>query len=184
MYHIKSDKRSQSSAQLICDAMLRCLEEKPFKEISIVDLQKESTVGRSTFYRLFDRTEDVLQYIYEQKIQAMYDNYHALPEEGRPSFSLYILQNFYAYSPILETMIEANLTHLIVDTHNKYIPLYMKMYFQEEPLSTVSFDYVSALFSTMVVGIISVWIMHNKKETPEELYEILRTHLVMLAKIC
>ena len=63
MYHIKSDKRSRTSAKLICDAMLRCLDEKPFSEITIVDLQKESTVDvllfivcstvRKTFWNIF-----------------------------------------------------------------------------------------------------------------------------------
>ena len=79
MYHIKSDKRSQTSAKLICDAMLRCLETKSLFETTIVDLQKESPVGRSTFYRLFDRTEDVLEYLYEQRIQEIYNGYHLIP---------------------------------------------------------------------------------------------------------
>ena len=109
MYHIKPDKRSQTSAKLICDAMLRCLDEKPFSEITIVDLQKESTVGRSTFYRLFDRTEDVLEYLYEQRIQEIYNGYHLLSEDKRPSFTLYILNDLYANSSVLEVLIRNNL---------------------------------------------------------------------------
>lgn len=106
MYHIKPDKRSKTSAKLICNAMLHCLDEKPFSEITIVDLQKESTVGRSTFYRLFDRTQDVLEYLYEQRIKDIYNGYHLLPEDNRPSFTLFILNELYYNSAVLEVLIK------------------------------------------------------------------------------
>lgn len=62
MYHIKEDKRSLRSAQLIYQGLLDCLEEKEFQQISISDIQRKSFVSRSTFYRLFDTLNDVLDY--------------------------------------------------------------------------------------------------------------------------
>ena len=60
MYHIKHDKRAESSAELICTAVLELLETNPLGEITISDVQRRSTVSRSTFYRNFDSLEDVL----------------------------------------------------------------------------------------------------------------------------
>ncbi len=60
MYHIKHDKRAESSVELICTAVLELLETKPLGEITISDVQRRSTVSRSTFYRNFDSLEDVL----------------------------------------------------------------------------------------------------------------------------
>lgn len=183
MYHIKSDKRSQTSAKLICEAMLRCLEIKPFSDISIVDLQKESTVGRSTFYRLFDRTEDVLEYLYEQRIQEIYNGYHLLPAEKRPSFTLYILNDLYRNSAVLEVLIKNSLIQPIQKVHNKYIPVYIREELGNDNIMSVTEDYACSLFSSLVVGIISVWIHHNKRETPDELYHMLRTYLHTMARI-
>ena len=183
MYHIKSDKRSRTSAKLICDAMLQCLREQPFSEITIVDLQKTSSVGRSTFYRLFDRTEDVLEYLYEQRIQNIYNGYHQLPEEHRPSFLLYILKDSYTNSDILEVLIKNNLIHLMQKIHNKYIPFYIREELGNDSFISATEDYACSMFSSLVVGIISVWIRHNKRETPEELYYLLRTYLQTLARI-
>lgn len=60
MYHIKNDKRAQASTELICAGLLACMKEKPFARITITDVQRASTVSRSTFYRNFDCLEDVL----------------------------------------------------------------------------------------------------------------------------
>lgn len=183
MYHIKSDKRSQTSARLICDAMLRCLEYKSFSEITIVDLQKESTVGRSTFYRLFDRTEDVLEYLYEQRIQEIYDGYHTLPENNHPSFTLYILEDLYENPSVLEVLIKNDLIHLMQKVHNKYIPLYIRKELGNDNFLATTEDYACSLFSSLVVGIISVWIHHEKKETPEELYRMLKLYLSTMSRV-
>lgn len=183
MYHIKSDKRSQTSAKLICDAMIHCLETKPFSEITIVDLQKESTVGRSTFYRLFDRTEDVLEYLYEQRIQEIYNGYHLLPDEQRPSFTLYILQDLYANSAVLEVLIKNNLIQPMQKVHNKYIPLYIRQELGNDHVLSAIEDYACSVFSSLVVGVISVWIRHDKKDTPEELYYLLQLSLQAMSRI-
>lgn len=54
MYHIKNDKRARASTELICAGLLACMKEKPFARITITDVQRASTVSRSTFYRNFD----------------------------------------------------------------------------------------------------------------------------------
>lgn len=60
MYHIKEDKRAKASVELICGGLKRCLKEKSFESVTISDIQRVSGVSRSTFYRNFDRMEDVL----------------------------------------------------------------------------------------------------------------------------
>ncbi len=50
MYHIKQDKRAQTSVELICTGLKQCLREKSFENITISDIQRISGVSRSTFY--------------------------------------------------------------------------------------------------------------------------------------
>lgn len=68
MYHIKHDKRAESSVELICTAVLELLETKPLGEITISDVQRRSTVSRSTFYRNFDSLEDVLALLCDRRL--------------------------------------------------------------------------------------------------------------------
>ena len=79
MFHIKPDKRSQTSANLIVEGLFECMRTKNFSEITITDLQKVSTVSRTTFYRLFDKISDVLEFqcenIFEKTVLNMYKNF-------------------------------------------------------------------------------------------------------------
>lgn len=78
MYHIKEDKRAQASVELICDGLKRCLKEKSFESVTISDIQRVSGVSRSTFYRNFDRMEDVLALmcdrVFEEAFASDYSN--------------------------------------------------------------------------------------------------------------
>ena len=62
MYHIKSDRRSQASADEIVRGLLECLKMNPLKNITVSDLHRVTGISRATFYRLFDTPEDVLIY--------------------------------------------------------------------------------------------------------------------------
>ena len=62
MYHIMDDKRSQLSAQLILTGFKSLLLTEDFELITVTAICREAGVSRSTFYRLFDNTQDVLDY--------------------------------------------------------------------------------------------------------------------------
>lgn len=92
MYHIKNDKRARASTELICAGLLACMKEKPFARITITDVQRASTVSRSTFYRNFDCLEDVLALLCDRGFQAVFSEYNALPPEQRGSLAKAVFQ--------------------------------------------------------------------------------------------
>ena len=69
MYHIKNDKRAQTSTELICAGLLACMREKPFARITITDVQRASTVSRSTFYRNFMKVTSLSPVQYQKQIR-------------------------------------------------------------------------------------------------------------------
>lgn len=97
MYHIKNDKRAQASSELICAGLLACMKEKPFARITITDVQRASSVSRSTFYRNFDCLEDVLALLCDRGFQAVFAARSALPpgaarQSGQGCVSILVLQ--------------------------------------------------------------------------------------------
>lgn len=81
MYHIKEDKRAKASVELICDGLKRCLKEKSFESVTISDIQRVSGVSRSTFYRNFDRIEDVLALMCDRVfVEAFLSDYANISE--------------------------------------------------------------------------------------------------------
>lgn len=183
MYHIKSDKRSQTSAKLIGNAMLACLEKKKFENITIVDIQKESTVGRATFYRLFDRTEDVLEWLYEEQLQEVNKKYQEIPKEERPSFLQYFLIFYYENSGVVEHLIQAQKLGILQRVHQKNIPWILEMFSITDEGTVENFDFYSATFTALLIAALSVWTSHGKRETPEELHQIIREQMEIAIKI-
>ena len=96
MYHIKNDKRARASTELICAGLLACMKEKPFARITITDVQRASTVSRSTFYRNFDCLEDVLALLCDRGFQAVFSEYNALPPEQRGSLAKAVFHTGFA----------------------------------------------------------------------------------------
>ena len=66
MYHISDDIRAQKSAGHICEALIDYADRVPFEEITVAGLQKHYLISRTTFYRLFDNTVDVLEYMVDK----------------------------------------------------------------------------------------------------------------------
>ena len=60
MYRIKQDQRTIRSSQLIYRALAQLMREKSFAKISVTNIVEKAQVGRTTFYRIFDEIEDVL----------------------------------------------------------------------------------------------------------------------------
>ena len=61
---------------LIADALEHLLDHKSFMDISVSDIQRESGVGRSTFYRLFDTIDDVVIYLVDESFRDILADYN------------------------------------------------------------------------------------------------------------
>ena len=71
MYTVQKNPAALRSQELICRAMCSLMAEFPFEEITITRICQEAGVGRKTFYRNYERKEDVL----EQMIAYLRDEY-------------------------------------------------------------------------------------------------------------
>lgn len=53
-------KKEDSAKKKICTAFLSLLREKPYLEITVVDLVKKANISRASYYRNFSSNDDVL----------------------------------------------------------------------------------------------------------------------------
>ena len=180
MYHIKEDKRSEASAALIGQAMYKLLGEKEFKHITITDLQKESSVGRATFYRLFDRTEDVLEYLMKKQMDGFVQEYRNISSEERPPLLRYAIECYLNDYQLLEYVVRAGKIGTIFRVISKDMVWMAQLLMGDDRMKHMEhrdLEYYCALMTASVVGVLETWLIRGKKESPEELYEILHNHL-------
>ncbi|MCM1054046.1 MAG: hypothetical protein NC394_00875 [Bacteroides sp.] len=163
MFHIKEDKRSQKSAELIINSMKECLKKKTFENITITDIQKNAAIGRATFYRLFDRTEDVLEYSCDMAIKRFLGELHSkeyvttrdLTEQGLK------------IADFLELIITSRREYILytcVSKYEKEIRAIMKMDKKDE-----CNKYCATILTGAIISVLCEWIRSGRKESAEEL---------------
>ena len=169
MYHIKNDKRAQTSAELICAGLLACMREKPFARITITDVQRASTVSRSTFYRNFDGLEDVLALLCDRGFQTVFAAYNALPAAQRGSLPKTVFHYWFHNSAVLEALVQIHRTDILFDSLRRSTGLIEAL----RPLTDdrAQFDYFAAIIASGMIGVLTVWVEHGKTETEAQMVQ-------------
>ncbi len=184
MYHIPEDKRAKKSAMLLADAILECLNHKEFTKISVSDLNKKSYVSRSTFYRLFDNTYDVLSFLcdnmYEEIFSKLNDMSFASVTDLMTAFNREIMSR----NSLLDALAKNNMTDVLHSTHIKYFNFFTP-YFKDLNMHFSKRESTCALsiLSGALCSYIAWWIKNGKKETPEELTAIVSKCFYTISKV-
>ena len=94
MYHIKNDKRSETSANALYHALIETLKTTPLEEVNITKLVEKAMVGRSTFYRNFDEPLDILKWkcdsLFRNLVDEFSKKYHREQADSWLLCSLYL----------------------------------------------------------------------------------------------
>lgn len=182
MYHISNDKRSVQSADLIYNGLMECIKKKPFDLITISDLQRASGVARTTFYRSFDNISDVLYWKCDTCFHEVLGN--LTPDEFAGEFEL--ARHYFRYwlnnSDILELLIAINRQDIIYACHMKNAEIPHLRYGDVPGLTKEHGNYFVAVRTGFTISILTAWLRGGRKETPDEIIEIVREQLTIIVQ--
>ena len=176
MYHIKNDKRSIQSGERIYKALAICMSSREFNDVSVKELIEEAEVARATFYRNFDRLEDVLQLETDRRFDELYEYlkvyYRSEPEFYKSFFIVPFLKFWYEDSGIIELLIKANQQNIL---KNAFVTLLTKGIndYHNGEVDIENFNYFLAMRSGIAINVLVEWVGNGKKETPDEVTDIL-----------
>lgn len=182
MFHIKSDKRSQTSAKLISDGLFRCMKRKPFPDITISDLQRESTVGRATFYRLFDRTEDVLAYECDCVFSELVQQGCLMDASNRYEMFRTFFEAWTNHLPLLNAITQSGHVEILYQTFRTHAESIGKIMIPGKELSPENVDYMIAILTSSLMGTMNVWLDNKQNKTPDELADIFMKSIVTIGE--
>ena len=182
MFHIKPDKRSQASAVLVVQGLYKCMEEKPFAAITITDVQRASTVGRATFYRLFDTLPDVLAYQCDQVFQQLVTIGKNTPNMPHRAVHRIFFAAWQEHETLLKAIIASNHMELIYGTYRRFIPAIKEIMASELSLDEEETDYAAGFIIASIVSILETWVKRGQTKTPEELALMFEKSVSILGK--
>ena len=155
MYHIKEDKRVQTSVMLITEGLERLMEKQTLDEITITDLQNEAGIGRATFYRLFDNKEDVLRYQCDRILAGLIECWKDEPQEHRVDWLYAALCAWTRYPRLLQAIVTQGREHIIMDTHIRMAPAVLQIFSIDHTESGEGFV---VMLASMLIGTLSSWV--------------------------
>ena len=169
MYRVNDKPRVKKTAQLICQGLEACLDEKPLSKITVLDIHRKCFVSRATFYRLFDSVEDVLAYvcdeIFDKRLQAHQD----MADASKKERALFVINIWLAHPKLIKAIIENNLGYLLYHTHIKHLDELKGLY--PIPFSEPKkIDYFVGMLTAFMVGTLHVYYDHQEKDCFEEAY--------------
>ena len=175
MYHIKKDIRTRKSADRVLDALTECLKTKKLTDISYTDLQKSSGVGRSTIYRIFDTNADILAYGCDMFAESLNREYLKMTQKSHPTkrdFALFIMSGWMGNYKLLDAINMSRCEDILEKSIVKYRQG-LPEFDEKLILTPVQIEYLTEIAAASVAAVFKVWLRHGRKESAEELYEIL-----------
>lgn len=164
MYHIKHDKRAKASVELICAGLMDCLSQKSFAEITISDIQRSSTVSRSTFYRNFDCLEDVLSLMCDMVFEDAFSS-------GSGEIRQEVFSAWFKNERIMETIVQINRGDLLFESLRRSAGKFGRFAGLEQ--GSELYNYLISIIASTMMGIIVTWVERGKKEDEAELKSVI-----------
>lgn len=176
MYHISEDSRAQQSAQQICDAVMACAKQKPFSEITVAQLHRDYFISRTTFYRLFDNTVDVLEYMVDRMGREILLKVRG---DSPKELTINAITALKERRELIELLSASGHLSLFLKKQEEYLPL-SKL---AEGLDLGDgYTYFHGILAQLVPTAMEIWARDGMKDSPEEVYEKMCRSVQMLGK--
>lgn len=179
MYHIKNDKRSETSANALYHALIETLKTTPLEEVNITKLVAKAMVGRSTFYRNFDEPLDILKWKCDSLFRDLVDEFskkYRREQAGQLAFVQSVFEYWEQRSELLEVLI-SNKRIDVIQNATAAITTLLKKYDPAGQVESSYYQYSINLRISIVVGMMTTWIERGKKESASEITAILLKNL-------
>lgn len=162
MYKICKTAKSEERQIEFQNTLIKMLEKKKLKEVTIVELCKEMQVSRKTFYQYFDTVEDILYSMIDRELQKGF-----LHLEIRPD-----IEDFFTFWKekkwLLDILQDNGLSQILVDRTYFYSNI------TEEKRYTIS-NMKYAGWISAIITVLLLWHHGGMQQSTEEMKELIIT---------
>ena len=116
-------RKSTTSAMMksfITESLLLLMNQKPFEEITVGEIVRKAGVNRSTYYRHFEKKEDIIFYF----LDCLSEDILKWDKEQKPEFKEHLVnvyQHYYSCKEQMLAIYKNGLSFLFLDVLKKYL---------------------------------------------------------------
>lgn len=110
------------SMQWLDSALFRLLETKKYAKVTVKDICEEADLSRQTFYQMFRSKDEVMEYHFSKLFAGFRESCGSFDGIGCRELAVQFFQFFYKERSFVELLIENNLTYLLEQEFERYLP--------------------------------------------------------------
>jgi len=149
--------------EIIADALIRLMKDRPLEQITISDITNCADVGRVTYYRNFNSKEEILQYKLNLDLER-WASRHTIPRGDLRARLTRFLRFILSTRDFLELLYKNGLSHILLRCFCTHI----------SPDAETDPESSAKIFTTYgMFGLTDAWIKTGMKQSPEELTGVL-----------
>ncbi len=159
-----------------------CLRTKPFDDISISDLNKKSFVSRSTFYRLFDTTVDLLMYTCEKMFEDIIQGINEKEFDNPMDLMEFFNKEIMSRDALLDSLVKNHRLDILYNTHTKFADSLLPHFKEyDKQLTKKEESCILHILAASACAYIGFWVENGRKETPKELSALVKKSFDIIA---
>ena len=176
------NRMSKQNKEKILKSFFKLLEEKPYSEITIVDISIDASLSRKTFYRLFKNKENLLNTYIDQLLNDWVTYANKENPQNYEDLITLLFEFWKRYIPQLTILVNANLSSVILNKFNSIFPQYFMDFHKQHPTisyqgneyDSIQMKYIALLSVGSLWNAFSTWLINPT--------EISLSNLAALAK--
>ena len=160
-------RKSTTSAMMksfITESLLLLMNQKPFEEITVGEIVRKAGVNRSTYYRHFERKEDIIFYF----LDGLSEDILKWDKEQKPEFKEHLVNVYKHYYSCKEQMLviyKNGLSFLFLDVLKKYLGSDKSEYKNSDIQYNIAF-HIGGTFNHFLL-----WFSRDMVDSPEKMAE-------------
>ncbi len=171
-----NDLRVKRSQKFLRDALIDLIEERGFDALTVGEITERAMVSRATFYRNYQDKYDLVEQIYAEATQALFDAVSEPATEHPPKIWVRFFEHIAEYerlyrallgrkgSPWFVLKMRASLVELVKQFEQ--VPFVQAL---KRPGAAWSEEFARDLIATLFVESITWWLEQGRPYTPQEM---------------
>lgn len=170
---MRNKKNRHKTKDLISLGLYSLMLKHPYDEISVKDICLKAGVSRMSFYRYYNKKDDIFVDYCDERFEDFYTEMSNSPNLDLRVFTLEMFRYIKKYQRQINVLISAKKEFLFLDQLNSYaryiISNLNSPYLKEQKNNPVfAFFMAGGLFN-----VIMFWIQNDMKPTPEQMNDLL-----------
>lgn len=182
--HTHTDRRVARTRDLLEQALLSLIKEKPFDSISVQDIIDRANVGRATFYLHYENKEDLLGSGFAGLKEELRERQKAVRQRGGDfderlfAFSHYLLEHAHKHHEVIPAMVGkrggAAIQHVLRKLLRDLMREEVKAMSAERGLSALPAEATVEFLASGLFGLLVWWLNGRMKLSVDEMNAVFR----------